>query len=311
MQTTLFTHPACIAHDPSPGHPERPDRLRAVLAALEKEDFVYLNRQEAPRVTREQVLRAHGETYMDSILAMVPDEGHGPVFVDPDTALSPGSGEAMHRAAGAVVAAVDAVAAGECRNAFCAVRPPGHHATPTVAMGFCFFNNAAIGAHHARAVHGYSRVAVIDFDVHHGNGTQDIFYDDPDLFYGSTHEGPLFPGTGLPSERGVAGNVVNCMLTAGSGSDVFRHAMGERVLPALDAFDPDFLIISAGFDAHRRDPLANLELTADDFVWVTRELMAIADTRCGGRIVSTLEGGYDLRALAESADAHVRALMGA
>lgn len=293
------------------GHPECPDRLRAIMAALEAEDFLYLDRQEARAATREEILRAHHETYVDSILAMVPEAGGDPVFIDMDTALSPGSGEAMLRAAGAVVQAVDDVMAEARRNAFCAVRPPGHHATPNTAMGFCFFNNAAIGALHAQAVHGMERVAVIDFDVHHGNGTQDIFHDDPTLFYGSTHQGQIFPGTGLPSERGVSENIVNCMLPPGSGSDEFRRAFGDRVIPALDRFAPNFLIISAGFDGHRRDPLAHLGLTEDDFAWATRALMAIADTHGEGRVVSTLEGGYDLRALGFSVAAHVRALMGA
>ncbi len=311
MHTILFSHPACLGHETPPGHPESVDRLRAVLSALESEDFFYLHREEAPEATREHLVRAHYAPYVDAILAMVPEEGEDWVYIDPDTALAPGSREAMLRAAGAAVAAVDAVAEGRTRNAFCAVRPPGHHATPGQAMGFCFFNNVAVGAHHARAAHGFQRVAVVDFDVHHGNGTQDIFWSDPDLFYASTHQGPLFPGTGLPKERGTANNVLNLMMAAGTGPVEFRQAVDDRLLPALDAFAPDFLFISAGFDAHRRDPLAHFNLGDVDFAWITRELMAVADAHCGGRVVSTLEGGYDLQALASSTAAHVRALMGA
>ncbi len=310
MQTTLFTHRDCLDHETPEGHPECSDRLRAVLQMFDGEDFFYLAREEAPLVTRDQILRAHNPVYLDSILAMVPEEGHDVVYIDMDTALAPGSERAMLRSAGACVAAVDSVASGRSGNAFCAVRPPGHHANATTAMGFCFLNNAAIAAYHAREVHGFQRVAVIDFDVHHGNGTQDIFYTDPEMFYGSTHQGGIFPGTGLPREQGIAGNIVNAMLMGGAGSDDFRQAMMDRVLPALDSFQPDFLIISAGFDAHRFDPLADFNLTEEDFLWVTRALMEIAANRCGGRIVSTLEGGYDLRALALSTAAHVRGLMG-
>ncbi len=311
MHTLLITHPACLGHDPMDGHPECPDRLRAVLAAFEGEDFFYLAREVAREVTREELLRAHAEVYVDSILAMVPEPGAPSVFIDMDTALSSGSRDAMMRAAGAAAQAVDEVMARPGSNAFCAVRPPGHHATPNAAMGFCFFNNAAVAAYHARAVHGCARVAVIDFDVHHGNGTQDIFHDDPAMFYGSVHQGQIFPGTGLPSERGADGNIVNCVLVPGAGSADFREAMTYGLLPSLEAFRPEFLIISAGFDGHRRDPLAHLSLSEDDFYWATRLLMGVADTHCDGRIVSTLEGGYDLRALASSAAAHVRALMGA
>ncbi len=293
------------------GHPECPDRLRAIMAAFEAEDFFYLDREQARQATREELLRAHSEVYVDSILAMVPEPGKPSVFIDMDTALSSGSGEAMLRAAGAAAQAVDEVMAAPGRNAFCAVRPPGHHATRSSAMGFCFFNNAAIAAHHARAAHGLRRVAVVDFDVHHGNGTQDIFFDDPDLFYGSTHQGQIFPGTGLAAETATAGNVYNAVLMHGDGTAAFRKAFGDQLLPALDAFAPQFLIISAGFDGHMRDPLAHLSLTEDDFAWATRELMTIATRHCQGRIVSTLEGGYDLRALGRSAAAHVRALMGA
>lgn len=311
MQTVLFTHSACLEHEPPLGHPESPDRLRAVLRAFDSEDFFYLHREQAPLASAEQIVRAHTQVYVDSILGIVPPDGHDPVFIDGDTALSSGSGEAMLRAAGAVIAAADAVMAGTARNAFCAVRPPGHHAERTTAMGFCFFNNVAVGAHHARAAHGLERVAVIDFDVHHGNGTQDIFAPDRNLFYASSHQMPLFPGTGLPDETGVAGNILNCILKPGAGSDEFRQIYADRILPRLAAFKPELILISAGFDAHIADPLAHISLTEEDYAWITREIMAIADTQCQGRIVSSLEGGYDLRALAVSTTAHVRALMGA
>jgi len=289
-----------------PGHPERPARLQAILAALEAERFQYLERAEAPLATREQLCRVHPQGYVQSILQSVPAAG---LFaLDPDTTLSPGSGEAALRAAGAVCAAVDAVVAGEVANAFCAVRPPGHHAEPGTAMGFCLFNNVAVGALQARAVHGLRRVAVVDFDVHHGNGTQAMFEGDPEAFYASTHQMPLYPGTGAASETGL-GNICNAPLPPYAGSEEFRTAMESRILPALDRFRPDFLLISAGFDAHRADPLANLELEEEDFVWATDRLLAIADRHAGGRVVSTLEGGYDLDALAASAAAHVLALM--
>jgi acetoin utilization deacetylase AcuC-like enzyme len=307
MDTLLFTHPACIGHDTGPGHPERPDRLRAVLAALEEESFALLQRREAPEATIEQIARAHPEGFVRRLLAAVPAEGLR--SIDADTILSPGSGQAVLRAAGANCAAVDAVLAGEARNAFCAVRPPGHHAETARAMGFCLFNSVAVAAMHARMVHGLGRIAVVDFDVHHGNGTQDIFWSEPDLFYASTHQSPLYPGTGDAEETGVAGNIVNAPLPPGSGGVAFRRAMERVVLPALDDFAPELVLISAGFDAHSRDPLAHLELVEADFAWATLEIMALADRHCDGRVVSTLEGGYDLRGLALSAAAHVQALM--
>ncbi|NNG05932.1 MAG: histone deacetylase family protein [Inquilinus sp.] len=307
MNTILFTHPACIGHDPGPGHPERPDRLRAVLAALEGEAFALLDRREAPPATIEQIARAHPAGYVERVLATVPVEGYR--GLDPDTVMSPGSGDAALRAAGAVCAAVDAVFAGEARNAFCAVRPPGHHAEADRAMGFCLFNNVAVGALHARAAHGVRRVAVVDFDVHHGNGTQDIFWKDAGLFYASTHQSPLYPGTGAPHETGDAGNVLNVPLHANAASPEFRQAIGEHVLPALAAFEPELLLISAGFDGHTRDPLANLNLTEADFAWATGKLCRLAGDACNGRVVSALEGGYDLDALAASTAAHVQELM--
>jgi acetoin utilization deacetylase AcuC-like enzyme len=309
MFTMLFSHPACLEHDTGLGHPECSDRLRAILSALETEDFHLLDRQEAPRATLEQIARVHPRAHIDQVLAAIPEHGHA--GIDADTVVSPGSGEAALRAAGAVIAAVDAVATGVARNAFCAVRPPGHHAERTHSMGFCLFNNVAIGALHARAVHGLQRIAVIDFDVHHGNGTQETFQGDPDLLYASTHQSPLFPGTGDASETGEYGNCVNAPLRPMAGSPEFRHAISRSVLPALDHFRPDLIMISAGFDAHSRDPLAGLHLTDDDFVWVTRKLGEAARTYSGGRIVSVLEGGYNLRALASACAAHVRELMAA
>lgn len=304
-----MTHSACLYHETPPGHPECSDRLRAVLHALEDEAFQYLIREEAPLAAREEIARVHPSYFVDAVLKAVPETGYG--SLDADTHVSPGSGEAALRAAGGVIAAVDRVMSGAVTNAFCAVRPPGHHAEPTRAMGFCLFNNVAIGAQHARAKHGLKRVAVVDFDVHHGNGTQVMFEEDGDLFFASSHQMPLYPGSGRPNERGRANNIVNAALDPGSGSHQFRQAWDNTVLPALDAFRPEFILISAGFDAHRRDPLANLNLVEADYTWVTERVCAIARERCASRVVSTLEGGYDLKALADSAAAHVKALMAA
>ena len=308
MTTFLYTHPACLDHDPGRHHPESPARLRAVLAALDDPEFARLERSEAPEAAREDLLRVHPRRHVDGILGTVPQTGH--IAIDADTVLSPASGEAALRAAGAVVAAVDAVVAKEADNAFCAVRPPGHHAEPQRAMGFCLFNNAAIGALRAREVHGLARVAVVDFDVHHGNGTQAAFEADGTLFYASTHQFPLYPGTGAASETGV-GNVVNVPLRPMAGSSQFRLGVTQRILPALDAFRPELMIVSAGFDAHRSDPLAQLMLEEADYTWVTEKLLEIADRHAAGRLVATLEGGYDLSALAASAAAHIRVLMSA
>ncbi len=306
MTTFLYTHPACLDHDPGRHHPELPARLRAVLAALDDPEFARLERREAPEAAREDLLRVHSRRHVEGILAAVPKTGH--VAIDADTVLSPASGEAALRAAGAVVAAVDAVVAKEADNAFCAVRPPGHHAEPHRAMGFCLFNNAAIGALRAREVHGLARVAVVDFDVHHGNGTQAAFEADGSLFYASTHQYPLYPGTGAASETGV-GNVVNVPLRPMAGSSQFRLGVTQRILPALDVFRPELVIVSAGFDAHRSDPLAQLMLEEADYTWVTEKLLEIAYRHAKGRLVGTLEGGYDLAALAASAAAHIRVLM--
>ncbi len=307
MTTLLYTHPACFEHDPGRGHPECPARLKAVLDALDDPAFAALERREAPEATREQLLRVHPAGFVDQVLKAIPE--HGYAGLDADTIVSPGSGRAALRAAGAVCAAVDAVTRGEAGNAFCAVRPPGHHAEPDRAMGFCLFSNVAIGALQARAVHGLQRAAVVDFDVHHGNGTQAVFWDDRDLFYASTHQMPFYPGTGDRVERGRFTNIVNAPLAAMSGSEEFRQATRDIIFPALIEFQPEIILISAGFDAHVDDPLAGLRLHEDDYAWVTSELVAIARQVCGGRIVSALEGGYDLNALGLSAAAHVRALM--
>ena len=307
--TLLVTHASAVGHDTGPGHPEQPDRIRAVIKALNQPTFAGLKRAAAPAASVEQMARAHPRAFVDAVLAAVPGEGFA--RVDADTILSPGSGAAIVEAAGAVVAAVDAVATGQARNAFCAVRPPGHHAESNRAMGFCLINNVAVGALHARVAHGFRRVAVIDFDVHHGNGTQDIFWDDAEAFYASTHQFPNYPGTGKRSERGAHQNVVNVPIAPGGGGDIFRTAMTEEVLPALAAFKPDFLLVSAGFDAHKDDPLADLRLTEADFAWATAALTRAAATLCGGRLVSVLEGGYNLGALADSVTAHVEALQNA
>lgn len=308
MPTALITHPACIEHEPGPVHPESPQRLSAVLAALEAPEFADLLREEAPEATAEQLRRVHSADYVDAILAIHPVPGEG-VQLDPDTAMSAGSADAALRAAGAAVMGVDAVMEGWARTVFAAVRPPGHHAEPARPMGFCLFNNAAVAALHARARWGVQRVAVVDFDVHHGNGTQAMFERDADLFYASSHQSPCYPGTGDAAERGVAGNVVNTPLRPGDGSVAFRTAWGSEILPALDEFAPGLLIISAGFDAHRADPLAQLRLDTADFAWITDQLVRLADRHCDGRVVSVLEGGYDLGALAASAAVHVRGLM--
>ena len=307
MSTALFTHPACFGHDPSPGHPESPARLRRVLQTLDAPEFETLLRREAPRATTAQIAAMHPARQIDRIFAKIPQSGYAQV--DRDTIASPGSGEAALRAAGALVAAVDAVMAGEADNAFCAVRPPGHHAEAEQSMGFCLFNNVAIGAAHARNAHGLGRIAVMDFDVHHGNGTQAMFWDEPDMLYASTHQMPLYPGSGSATERGASGNIVNVPLPPGAGSETFREAMSAVILPAIRKFAPEFLFISAGFDAHLRDPLAQLRFTTDDYRWATEKLCELADGCCAGRVVSTLEGGYDLDALGDAVAVHVRALM--
>lgn len=308
MTTALITHPACLEHDTGPYHPETAERLRAVLTALEAPEFAGLLRESAPMATVEQLCLVHPRAYVERIMSTQPDLGE-PVQLDADTIMSNGSAEAAARAAGGACLAVDAVMEGWARAAFAAVRPPGHHAEPNRSMGFCLFNNAAVAAMHARARWGMQRIAIVDFDVHHGNGTQAMFAADPDVFYASSHQSPCYPGTGEPWEHGVADNIVNAPLHPRDGSAAFRSAWSNIILPALDQFAPGLLIISAGFDAHVADPLAQLRLETNDFAWITDELVAIADKHCGGRVVSVLEGGYDLDALAASAAVHVRRLM--
>jgi len=306
MSIAVYTHQSCLDHDPGPGHPESPARLAAVLEALDNPRFATLQRREAPQATPTQIARVHADALIARVLEESPAQGWR--RLDPDTVMSSASADAALRAAGAVCAAVDEVIVGPRNRAFCAVRPPGHHATHDTAMGFCLFNSIAIGAAHAIAGHGIERVAIVDFDVHHGNGTQDIFWDDPRVLYASSHQFPLYPGTGARSETG-AGNIVNAPLPPGAGSKEFRAAYETIVLPALDAFAPQLILISAGFDAHRLDPLANLNLDADDYAWVTARLVEISGRHAQGRIVSSLEGGYSLTALRESVGAHVAALL--
>ena len=308
MATALITHAACLEHDPGPYHPECPDRLHVVLRALDAPEFAGLIREAAPHATKEQLVRVHPARIVGSILAIRPEAGDI-VSIDPDTAMSAGSAEAALRAAGAAVMGVDLVMRGSVSNAFAAVRPPGHHAEPSRPMGFCLFNNAGVAAQHARAAHGLKRVAVVDFDVHHGNGTQALFSQNPELFYGSTHQSPFYPGTGDAWERGIANNIVNVPLRARDSSNEFRAAWAGTIIPALEAFAPELLIISAGFDAHRADPLAQIRLETEDFAWITESLLAVGQKHSGGRVVSVLEGGYDLKALAASAATHVRGLM--
>lgn len=299
----VFTHPACLAHDTGPGHAERPQRLGAVVAALRESDLD-LDWHEAPRATRGQLLRVHDDALLRTVLDTRDDAR---VHLDADTVLSPVSGEAALRAAGAGVAAVDAVLRGDHPIAFCAVRPPGHHATRDTAMGFCLFNSVAVAAAHAIDHHALERVSIVDFDVHHGNGTQAIFEHEPRVQYASSHQMPLYPDTGHPDERGV-GNIRNAALPPGAGSRRFRQAWQDILLPAIDAFAPQLVLVSAGFDAHWRDPLAQIQLDAEDFAWITGELRTLADRHAQGRLVSLLEGGYDLQALAECSVAHLRAL---
>jgi acetoin utilization deacetylase AcuC-like enzyme len=307
----LLTHHDCLGHENFEDHPECPDRLRAVLGALEAEEFCGLLREAAPAATEAQLLLAHRPEHVARILSIRPRPGCF-VPLDGDTGMNHASVEAALHAAGAGVAAVDAVCApeghGGVTRAFCAVRPPGHHAEPGRAMGFCFFSNAVIAARHAQRAHGLGRVAILDFDVHHGNGTQAAVADDASILFASSHQSPCYPFTGEASETGQ-GNLFNAPLPAGADSVAFRAAWAERLLPAVERFAPELIVISAGFDAHARDPLAQLRLREADFGWLTAEICRIADRCCGGRVVSMLEGGYDLPALAASTAAHLRALM--
>ena len=307
MTTRLYSHPIYLEHITPPGHPERPDRLRAIAQVLDHERFSGLERVEADAADPELVLLAHPREFLDRVSAGIPETGIA--RIDADTSASPKSWEAALTAIGAANAAVDDVFAGRADNVFVAARPPGHHAERNQAMGFCLFNNAAIAARHAQKAHGAERVAIVDWDVHHGNGTQDIFWDDETVLYCSTHQMPLFPGTGAKNETGVANNIVNAPLSANDESHEFHEAFESRVLRALNAFKPDLVIISAGFDAHHRDPLAQINLVEDDFDWATGRLMDIAGRYCENRVVSLLEGGYDLQGLAGSVVAHVHRLM--
>jgi acetoin utilization deacetylase AcuC-like enzyme len=307
MSTLLITHPACLNHLTPPGHPERPDRLRAIEQALEDERFQALARVEAPRAPLETIALVHPMEYVEAIQEASPAQGL--VQIDADTSMSPGSFEAALRCVGGGMQAVDEVMNQKADNVFVATRPPGHHAETARPMGFCLFNNIAIAARYAQTRYGAERAAIVDFDVHHGNGSQDIFWADKTVMYCSTHEMPLYPGTGSTSERGDFDTIINAPLRAGDGGDHFREAFDSVILPRLREFKPDILLISAGFDAHTRDPLANLNLVETDFAWVTQKLMEIAEHSAQGRIVSMLEGGYDLQGLARSAAAHVSALM--
>ncbi len=306
MTTIYLSHPECLNHDPGGGYPESPDRLMKITARLKDPEFDALIRKPAPKADLAQLARVHEIQYVQKTLASITKSTI--VKVDADTRLSPQSKDALLRAAGSTCAAVDSIMAGEAHNAFCAVRPPGHHASSDKSMGFCFFNNIAVGAAHARAVHGLERVAIMDFDVHHGNGTQNIFRADPTVFFASTHQWMLFPKTGAAGEVGV-GNVLNIPLPNGTKGDHFRRVFADQVVPALDKFAPQMMFISAGFDAHIADNVSGLKLVDGDFNWATRELMAVAARHAESRVVSVLEGGYNTRALAASVASHVRTLM--
>lgn len=306
VSTTYYSHDVFVEHLTPPGHPERPERLRAITEALAGDAFDALDRQEAPLGDVATLLYAHPEEHIAALEAAIPEEGIA--RVDPETSASPKSWESVLHAVGAANAAVDAVFSGTSDNAFVAARPPGHHAEKTRSMGFCLVNNAAIAARHAQKAHGAERVAIIDWDVHHGNGTQDIFWDDKSVLYASTHQMPLYPGSGALSEEGV-GNIFNAPLSPDSGGETFRDAFKQRILPAVEEFQPDLIIISAGFDAHYRDPLAQINLVEEDFDWATGRIMDLANRYCDNRLVSLLEGGYDLIGLADSTAAHVKRLM--
>lgn len=306
--TLLYTDAVFAAHEMPPGHPECAERMAAVEKALAAPEFGALDRRAAPPAPREALARAHPEAYLDALERASPAEGMIPL--DPDTHMGPHSLAAAKTASGAVMAAIDAVVGREGPNAFVAARPPGHHAESVRAMGFCLLNHIAIGARHAQKAHGIGRVAIVDFDVHHGNGTQEIFYEDPSVLYVSTHQWPLYPGTGPTRERGV-GNIVNIPLAAGTDGRTYRPAFRDAAASAVDAFAPDLVLLSAGFDAHADDPLGGMALVEDDFVWITDVMMDLADKHAGGRLVSLLEGGYDLGALGRSAAAHVATLMNA
>ena len=307
MTTLLLTHPASLDHATPLGHPERPDRMRAVTKVLGEDRFNDLVRSEAPQGTLDLVGLCHDEHYVGELRRIAPASGL--IYLDGDTSMSPGTWEAVMRGVGGAVTATDAVMTGKHQNAFVAVRPPGHHAEVSKPMGFCFFDNVAIAARHAQRKYGIGRAAIVDFDVHHGNGTQDIFWHDPTVMYCSTHQMPLFPGTGASGERGEHDTIVNAPLASEDGSAKFRAAFENLILPQLRKFAPELIIISAGFDAHARDPLANLQFTEEDFGWATRKIMEVADKTAQGRVISVLEGGYDLQGLSQSTAAHVTALL--
>ncbi|CDO87950.1 acetoin utilization protein [Mycobacterium triplex] len=307
MSTLLLHHPSFANHKTAAGHPERPDRYRVVEAVLSQPQFDPLVREHAEPADLAAARYVHSNRYVDDLEAACPEQGY--VYLDGgDTMMEPSTWAVALRGVGGTLQAIDSVLTGQAQNAFVACRPPGHHAEIERAMGFCLFNNISIGARHAQQKYGLTRVAIVDFDVHHGNGTQQIFYSDSDVLYASTHQMPLFPGTGAAIETGV-GNIFNSPLKPGDGGAELREAFVQRILPALDRFAPELMLVSAGFDAHERDPLGSLTMTADDFGWVTRELMKSAERLCDGRLVAVLEGGYDLQGLADSVAAHVGELL--
>ncbi len=309
MATRLYEHPIFLEHITPEGHPERPDRLRSLNIALEHPNFERLVRKQAPQANEDAVLLAHPEEHLLSVMRQIPEEDGEINRVEADTYVAPKSLQAALTGIGAAMVAVDDVFTGAADNVFVASRPPGHHAETAKAMGFCLFNNAAIAARHAQKVHGAERVAIIDWDVHHGNGTQDIFWNDTSVLFCSTHQMPLYPWSGDKNETGVKNNVVNAPLSPNTGSEYFREAFKSRVLPAIADFSPDLIIISAGFDAHHRDPLAQINLVGEDFDWATGRLLEMADKYASNRVVSLLEGGYDLEGLAESAAMHILRMM--
>ncbi|MBP1850347.1 histone deacetylase family protein [Rhizobium halophytocola] len=309
MTTRLYEHAIFLEHDTPSGHPERADRLRSLNIALQHPNFSSLDRRQAPQANEDAVTLAHPEEHLFAVMRQIPEEEGEIAQIESDTYVSQKSLQAALTGVGGALAAVDDVMTGAVDNAFVASRPPGHHAEKTKAMGFCLFNNIAIAARHAQKVHGAERVAIVDWDVHHGNGTQDIFWDDPSVLFCSTHQMPLYPGSGAKNETGTGNNIVNAPLSPNTGSDHFREAFKSRVLAALKDFSPDLILISAGFDAHHRDPLAQINLVGDDFDWATGRLLEVADRFAGNRVVSLLEGGYDLEGLAESAGMHISRLM--
>ena len=307
MKTIVLTHDLCAEHIVPRGHPERPARIQAVLKAFEDDALKGIPRRTAPRARLEDIERVHSKEMVSDVMERMPSEGIE--SLDADTCISAQSGEAALHAAGAAMAAVDALIEGDGEHVFCAVRPPGHHAEPGRSMGFCLFNNIAVAALYARDKYGIDRIGVVDFDVHHGNGTQAAFEQDANLFYASTHETPLYPGTGARHERGIDGNIVNEPLEPGAGGKDFRKAFEKRILPELDRFRPQLLLVSSGFDAHARDPLAHLQLEESDFAWAGERLAERARESETGAMVSVLEGGYDLFALRESVAAYIKAII--